>query len=275
MARAIEFFFDYGSPYSYLANAVLPELAQRHAAELVYRPMLLGAVFKATGNQSPVQVPVASKRAYGARALRRTARLLRRADRDEPALSDQHARAHARGGRRATRRRVRALPRRDLSRVLGEGRSTSATPRSWPTWCRPRASTPRSSPSAANRGAVEGRAARDHRGSGRARRVRRAVDLLRRRAVLRRRSPPVPRTRARRRTPVKTAIGVGGAASGQEGFRRAVEFVVEAEKLGVDAVWTAEAWGQDAIARLRILGAKTSGSNSAPASCRSARARRR
>jgi 2-hydroxychromene-2-carboxylate isomerase len=73
MARTLEFFFDYGSPYSYIANAVLPDLAQRHAAELIYRPMLLGAVFKATGNQSPVQVPVASKRAYGAVALRRTA----------------------------------------------------------------------------------------------------------------------------------------------------------------------------------------------------------
>jgi 2-hydroxychromene-2-carboxylate isomerase len=73
MARTIEFFFDYGSPYSYLANAVLPDLAQRHGAELVHRPMLLGAVFKATGNQSPVALPVASKRAYGALALRRTA----------------------------------------------------------------------------------------------------------------------------------------------------------------------------------------------------------
>ncbi len=73
MSRAIEFFFDYGSPYSYIANAVLPGLARRHAAELVYRPMLLGGVFKATGNQSPMQVPVAAKRAYGALALRRTA----------------------------------------------------------------------------------------------------------------------------------------------------------------------------------------------------------
>ena len=73
MNRTIEFFFDYGSPYSYLANAVLPDLAQRHAAELIYRPMLLGAVFKATGNQSPAQVPVASQRAYGALSLRRTA----------------------------------------------------------------------------------------------------------------------------------------------------------------------------------------------------------
>jgi len=75
MPRAIEFFFDYGSPYSYLANAVLPDLARRHSAELVYRPMLLGGVFKATGNQSPMYESVAAKRAYGAHAMRRTAAL--------------------------------------------------------------------------------------------------------------------------------------------------------------------------------------------------------
>jgi 2-hydroxychromene-2-carboxylate isomerase len=74
--RAIEFFFDYGSPYSYLANAALPDLARRHTAVLVYRPMLLGGVFKATGNQSPMQLPVAAKRAYGALTLRRTAAFL-------------------------------------------------------------------------------------------------------------------------------------------------------------------------------------------------------
>jgi 2-hydroxychromene-2-carboxylate isomerase len=73
MPRVIEFFYDYGSPYSYLANAVLPDLAKRHAAELVHRPMLLGGVFKATGNQSPMFESVAPKRAYGVRALRRAA----------------------------------------------------------------------------------------------------------------------------------------------------------------------------------------------------------
>jgi len=75
MPRAIEFFFDYGSPYSYLANTVLPDLARRHGAELVYRPMLLGGVFKATGNQSPAYESVAQKRAYGGLAMRRTAAL--------------------------------------------------------------------------------------------------------------------------------------------------------------------------------------------------------
>jgi 2-hydroxychromene-2-carboxylate isomerase len=72
-SRVIEFFFDYGSPYSYIANALLPELARRHGAALAYRPMLLGGVFKATGNQSPIYEPVAPKRAYGMLTLRRSA----------------------------------------------------------------------------------------------------------------------------------------------------------------------------------------------------------
>ena len=58
---------------------------------------------------------------------------------------------------------------------------------------------------------------------------------------------------------MKVSIGIGGAASGRDRtFDRDVEFVVEAEKLGVDAVWSAEAWGQDAVAPLAYIAAKTS-----------------
>jgi len=53
----IEFHFDFGSPASYLAYTQLPAIAQQAGADLVYRPMLLGGVFKATGNASPVTVP--------------------------------------------------------------------------------------------------------------------------------------------------------------------------------------------------------------------------
>lgn len=70
MAR-LEFFFDYGSPFSYLADTQLPALVGRTSAELVYRPMLLGGVFKATGNRSPGQEPVENKRLYGGLELRR------------------------------------------------------------------------------------------------------------------------------------------------------------------------------------------------------------
>ena len=57
---------------------------------------------------------------------------------------------------------------------------------------------------------------------------------------------------------MKVSIGIGGAASGaKRDFDRQVNFVVEAEKLGVDMVWTAEAWGMDAVSPLAYLAAKT------------------
>lgn len=57
MTRRLELFYDYVSPYSYLANSRLGELSARTGAEVVYRPVLLGAVFKATGNATPISVP--------------------------------------------------------------------------------------------------------------------------------------------------------------------------------------------------------------------------
>jgi 2-hydroxychromene-2-carboxylate isomerase len=47
---SVEFFFDYGSPFSYLADTQLPAVAARTGASIVHRPMLLGAVLKSTGN---------------------------------------------------------------------------------------------------------------------------------------------------------------------------------------------------------------------------------
>ena len=57
MSKTVEFFFDFGSPTAYLAYTQLPKLAAECAAQIVWRPMLLGGVFKATGNASPVSVP--------------------------------------------------------------------------------------------------------------------------------------------------------------------------------------------------------------------------
>lgn len=53
--QVIEFYYDFGSPNAYLVHQVLPEIAKQSGAALIYRPMLLGGVFKATNNQSPVQ----------------------------------------------------------------------------------------------------------------------------------------------------------------------------------------------------------------------------
>ncbi len=55
MAR-IELFFDLSSPYSYLASTQIEGVAARAGAEVAWRPMVLGAVFKATGNTMPAQV---------------------------------------------------------------------------------------------------------------------------------------------------------------------------------------------------------------------------
>lgn len=61
MSRTLEFYFDYGSPYSYLADTQVEAVARRAGATLVRKPMLLGGVFKATGNSSPANQPQKSK----------------------------------------------------------------------------------------------------------------------------------------------------------------------------------------------------------------------
>jgi 2-hydroxychromene-2-carboxylate isomerase len=72
MARELEFFFDYGSPFSYLADSQLERLAERTGARVIYRPMLLGGVFKETGNSSPIAIE--AKRKYLTADLERWAK---------------------------------------------------------------------------------------------------------------------------------------------------------------------------------------------------------
>lgn len=72
MTRAVECFFDVGSPTAYLAWTQLPKIAAETGAELRWRPMLLGGVFKATGNVSPVTV--AAKGRWMNRDIERWAR---------------------------------------------------------------------------------------------------------------------------------------------------------------------------------------------------------
>lgn len=71
MSKTLEFFFDFGSPASYLAWTQVPRIAREAGAQLIWRPMLLGGVFKATGNQSPVMIP--SKGAWMLKDLARFA----------------------------------------------------------------------------------------------------------------------------------------------------------------------------------------------------------
>lgn len=61
MSKQVEFILDVGSPTTYLAWTQLPGICQQTGAELILQPVLLGAIFKATGNTSPVMVPAKGK----------------------------------------------------------------------------------------------------------------------------------------------------------------------------------------------------------------------
>ena len=53
--REIEFLFDFGSPNAYFVHRALPAILARGTVSFRYVPVLLGGVFKAIGNQSPMQ----------------------------------------------------------------------------------------------------------------------------------------------------------------------------------------------------------------------------
>ena len=69
----IEFYYDFGSPNAYLVHKTLPKIAKAHGVPIVFRPILLGGVFKATNNKSPMEAfaNVAGKLAYEARETQR------------------------------------------------------------------------------------------------------------------------------------------------------------------------------------------------------------
>ena len=75
MANPIDFYFDFSSPYGYLAAMRIDELAARHGRQATWRPILLGAVFKITGGQPLPTIPM--KGSYAAHDFARSARLLK------------------------------------------------------------------------------------------------------------------------------------------------------------------------------------------------------
>jgi 2-hydroxychromene-2-carboxylate isomerase len=74
MANPIDFYFDFSSPYGYFASAKIEDIAARHGRTVNWRPILLGAVFKVTGQKPLASIPLKSD--YMRRDLERTARLL-------------------------------------------------------------------------------------------------------------------------------------------------------------------------------------------------------
>ena len=70
---AIRFYFDFGSPNAYLSHKVIPAIEQRVGQRFEYVPILLGGLFKLTGNQSPATAfaGIKNKLAYEALETRR------------------------------------------------------------------------------------------------------------------------------------------------------------------------------------------------------------
>jgi len=73
MSAIVEFHFDFGSPNAYLAHRVIPAIEQRTGAVFRYVPVLLGGVFKATNNRSPMEAfsGIRNKLEYEQRETRR------------------------------------------------------------------------------------------------------------------------------------------------------------------------------------------------------------
>ena len=71
-ATPISFYFDFSSPYSYIASEWIEALAARHARTVDWHAMLLGATFQVTEIRSPMSYPL--KREYSMRDFERSAR---------------------------------------------------------------------------------------------------------------------------------------------------------------------------------------------------------
>jgi 2-hydroxychromene-2-carboxylate isomerase len=72
----VQFLFDFGSPNAYLSHKVLPGIEQRCGVRFDYVPVLLGGLFKMTGNRSPAEAfsGIKNKPEYAALETRRFVR---------------------------------------------------------------------------------------------------------------------------------------------------------------------------------------------------------
>jgi 2-hydroxychromene-2-carboxylate isomerase len=73
MPKTIEFYFDFSSPYSYLASEQIDALAARHGRTVDYQPVLLGPVFKTSGG-TPLTEGYGPKAEYSKHDFARSAR---------------------------------------------------------------------------------------------------------------------------------------------------------------------------------------------------------
>ena len=73
MSSSIDFYFDFYSPYGYLASLRIDEIAARHGCRVNWKPFMLGATFSITGHQPLTNTPMMSE--YALLDMERSARL--------------------------------------------------------------------------------------------------------------------------------------------------------------------------------------------------------
>jgi len=73
MSLDIEFHYDFGSPNTYFCHRLIPDIEERTGAKITYCPVLLGGIFKATNNRSPMEqfAEVKNKKEYQALEMKR------------------------------------------------------------------------------------------------------------------------------------------------------------------------------------------------------------
>ena len=69
MKPKVQFLFDFGSPNAYFAHKVIPAVEQRTGVKFEYVPILLGGIFKLTGNRSPAEAFAGIIKRHDARVL--------------------------------------------------------------------------------------------------------------------------------------------------------------------------------------------------------------
>jgi 2-hydroxychromene-2-carboxylate isomerase len=94
MAAPIDFYFDFSSPYGYLAAQKIEALAAKHGREVDWHPVLLGVIFKETGSAPLTMVPL--KGDYSRRDFERSARF--HGIRDSACRRSSRSRARRRRG---------------------------------------------------------------------------------------------------------------------------------------------------------------------------------
>ena len=132
MAAPIDFYFEFASPYGYLASTQIDAIGARHGREVAWHPIMLGAAFKETGAKPLTQTPL--KGPYLLHDVPRFARLLGVPFTATAGHAGQLARREPRlhlACRRTIRRSPGAWPRRS-STPIGARARTSARPSRWP-----------------------------------------------------------------------------------------------------------------------------------------------